>query len=63
MSAHLVSSIDTKDFGGKIVKIGDFNRDGLKIRIIDTGYRMVFYSLESFFCGKERMVLQDLVLE
>jgi hypothetical protein len=28
MSAHLVSSIDTKDFGGEIIKIGDFNRDG-----------------------------------
>ena len=28
MSAYLVSSIDTKDFGGETVKIGDFNRDG-----------------------------------
>jgi len=28
MSSYLVSSIDTKDFGGDIVKIGDFNCDG-----------------------------------
>lgn len=28
MSAHLISAIDTKDFGGEIVKLGDFDRDG-----------------------------------
>jgi hypothetical protein len=28
MSAHLVSSIDTKDFGAETVRIADLNNDG-----------------------------------